>query len=89
MSDLWAAIDTTRSPNPRLLVTNAGKEPILKARMSGPPQHRSGDDISGGTGAVGGAGSARCARCGRTGRMRRVSLSRFLRRAGSHADVFD
>ena len=39
MSDLWAAIDT-RQYLPRLLVTNAGREPLLKARMSGPPQHR-------------------------------------------------
>jgi len=39
MSDLWAAIDTRR-PCPRILVTNAGREPLLKAHFSGSPQHR-------------------------------------------------
>ena len=39
MSDLWVAIDTRRLC-PRILVTNAGREPLLKAHLSGPPQHR-------------------------------------------------
>lgn len=39
MNELWAAIDTRR-PFPRILVTNAGKEPILKARMRKRPDHR-------------------------------------------------
>jgi hypothetical protein len=39
MSDLWAAIDTRRHC-PRILVTNSGREPLVKALMSGPPQHR-------------------------------------------------
>lgn len=38
MSDLWAAIDTRRHL-PRILVTNAGREPLLKALLSCPPQH--------------------------------------------------
>lgn len=39
MSDLWAAIDTRRLC-PRILVTNSGREPLVKANLSGPPQHR-------------------------------------------------
>jgi hypothetical protein len=39
MSDLWAAIDTRRHL-PRILVTNAGKEPLLKAHLSCHPQHQ-------------------------------------------------
>ena len=39
MSELWAAIDT-RSTSPRILVTNAGKEPLVKARMRKRPDHR-------------------------------------------------
>lgn len=39
MSDLWVAIDTRRHL-PRILVTNAGREPLLKAHLSCPPQHR-------------------------------------------------
>lgn len=38
MTELWAIIDTRRS-FPRILVTEAGREPILKARMTGHPQH--------------------------------------------------
>jgi len=38
MSDLWAAIDTRRLC-PRILVTNGGREPLVKAHLSGPPQH--------------------------------------------------
>lgn len=36
---LWACIDP-RGLETRLLFTNAGKEPLLKARLSRPPQHR-------------------------------------------------
>jgi hypothetical protein len=39
MQHLWACIDP-RGPETRLLITNAGKQPLLKARMSRPPQHR-------------------------------------------------
>ena len=39
MSDLWAAIDTRRL-NPRILVTNSGREPLVKAHLSGAPQNR-------------------------------------------------
>ena len=39
MQHLWACIDP-RGLETRLLITNAGKEPLLKARMSRPPQHR-------------------------------------------------
>ena len=39
MNDLWVAIDTRRLC-PRILVTNGGREPLLKAHLSGPPQHR-------------------------------------------------
>jgi hypothetical protein len=38
MSTLWAAIDVS-CRNPRILVTNAGREPILKARMLERPSH--------------------------------------------------
>ena len=38
MNELWAMIETKRS-GPRLIVTNQGKEPLLKARMRQPPQH--------------------------------------------------
>ena len=38
MTELWAAIDTRRTL-PRILVTDAGRQPILKARMTGPPNH--------------------------------------------------
>lgn len=39
MQHLWACIDP-RGPETRLLITNTGKEPLLKARLSRPPQHR-------------------------------------------------
>ena len=39
MTKLWAAIDTRRALA-RILVTDAGRQPILKARMTGPPHHR-------------------------------------------------
>lgn len=38
MSSLWAAIDLS-CRNPRILVTDAGREPILKARMLSRPNH--------------------------------------------------
>jgi hypothetical protein len=39
MQDLWACIEP-QGTETRLLVTNAGKEPRLKARLRQPPQHR-------------------------------------------------
>ena len=38
MSTLWAAIDVS-SQHPRILVTDAGREPILKAQMLSRPTH--------------------------------------------------
>lgn len=38
MNDLWVAIDTRRH-TPRILVTDGGKGPLLKAQMSHAPQH--------------------------------------------------
>lgn len=38
MSTIWAAIDVSRQGS-RILVTDAGREPILKARMTRRPNH--------------------------------------------------
>lgn len=38
MSTLWAALDVS-SRNPRILVTDAGRGPILKAQMPSYPKH--------------------------------------------------
>jgi hypothetical protein len=39
MRHLWACIEP-RGVETRLLITNEGKEPLLKARMNRQPQHR-------------------------------------------------
>jgi hypothetical protein len=38
MSTLWAAIDLS-GRNPRILVTDGGREPLLKAQMLSRPNH--------------------------------------------------